>query len=150
MNPTLMKDVDIREVLAPISAGSSIDSNSDRIDMAGYEGVIFVVPITDCAVTGVATAVIQQNTADSDTGMAAIAGSTATVTSAANDDLNGTLLITEVFRPRERYVQLTLTSAVANIAYGNAIAILYGAGKRPVTAHSTVSARATVTSPAEA
>ncbi len=150
MNPTLMKDVDIREVLAPISAGSSIDSNSDRIDMAGYEGVIFVVPITDCADTGVATAVIQQNTADSDTGMAAIAGSTATVTSAANDDLNGTLLITEVFRPRERYVQLTLTSAVANIAYGNAIAILYGAGKRPVTAHSTVSARATVTSPAEA
>ena len=30
----LSKNVDIREVLAPVAASSSIDSNSDRIDMA--------------------------------------------------------------------------------------------------------------------
>lgn len=150
MNPALLKDIEIREVLAPVAAGSSIDSNSDRIDMAGFEGVIFIAPITDSAITGIATATIQQNTADSDTGMAAVAGAVATATSAANDDLNGQLLVVEAYRPRERYVQCTLTSATANIAYGNVIAILYGKKKKPVTDHSTVSDSATVTSAAEA
>jgi hypothetical protein len=150
MNPALYQDVDIREVGAPIAAGSSIDGNSDRIDMAGYEGVIFVAPITDSADTGVATLTVEQNSADSDSGMAALSGAVATATSGANDDLNGQLLIVEVHRPRERYVQAVRTSGVANIAYGTVTAILYGARKKPISDHSTVLASATVTSPAEA
>lgn len=148
-NPQLAKDVEIREVGAPVAAGSSIDNNSDRIDMSNYEGVIFITPITDSVDTGVATQVIQQNTADSDSGMAAISDTSATVTSAANDDLNGQLLVSSVHRPRERYVQRTLTSATANIAYGNTIAILYGKRVKPVTDHSTVSDSAHAVSPAE-
>lgn len=149
MNPMLYSDVEIREVGAPVAAGSSIDSNSDRIDMANYEGVVFVQPITDSVDTGVATLTVEQNSADSDSGMAALAGAVATVTSAANDDINGQLLIVDVFRPRERYVQAVRTSATANIAYGNCIAILYGARKMPVADHATVSASASVRSPAE-
>lgn len=150
MHPALLKDVSIREVGAPVSAGSSIDNNSDRIDMQGYEGVIFVCPITDSVATGVATLTVEQNTADSDTGMAALSGATATATCSTNDDLNDQLLIVEVHRPRERYVQLVRTSATANIAYGNVTAILYGSRDKPVSDHSTVLDSATVTSPAEA
>lgn len=150
MNPALLKDISIREVGAPIAAGSLIDGNSDRIDTAGYEGVIFIAPITDSAATGVATITVEQNSADSDTGMAAISGATATATCAVNDDLNDQLLIVEVHRPRERYVQLVRTSATANIAYGNVTAILYGSRDKPVSDHSTVLDSASVTSAAEA
>jgi hypothetical protein len=146
----LLKNVKIQEVLEPVAAGAAIDSNSDRLDMQNYEGVIFMVPITDCLDTGVATLTIEQNTADSDTGMAALSGATATATSAANDDLNNTLLIVDVYRPRERYVQAVVTSATANIAYGTMIAIQYGPKKAPVTQPTSVQASTQVISPAEA
>lgn len=149
MHPQLSKDVDIREVGAPVAAANDTDDNSDRIDMAGYEGVVFICPITDSVATGVATLTIEQNTADSDTGMAALSGAVATATSAENDDLNGELLYVDVYRPRERYVQAVRTSATANIAFGNVIAILYGAKKMPLSDHSTIADGATVSSPAE-
>jgi len=150
MNPAPLKDIEIREVGDPVGAANNTDSNSDRIDMAGYEGVIFITVVTDSVATGVATLKVEQNTTDSDAGMAQIAGASAAGTSAANDDINNKLLLVEVYRPRERYLQAVRTSATANIAFGNVIAILYGKKKLPVTAHSTVLAQATVTSAAEA
>lgn len=150
MNPALLKDISVREVGAPVGAANNTDSNSDRIDMANYEGVIFVATVTDSVATGVATLKVEQNTADSDTGMAAIAGASAAATCSTNDDLNDRLLIVEVHRPRERYVQAVRTSATANIAFGSVVAILYGARNKPVSDHSTVLASATVTSAAEA
>ena len=120
----LTNNLEFRYVGAAVSAGSSIDNNSTRIDMQDYESVTFVCTITDSASTGVATLTIQGNDADSDTGMTAIEGASATVTSGANDDVNGTLLSAEVRHPATRYVQATRTSATANIAYGEVIAIL--------------------------
>jgi hypothetical protein len=134
----LFKDVSIREVGAPISVASNTDSNSDRIDMSGYEGVIFITSITDSVDTGVATLKAEGNSTDSDSGMTLITGATATATSAANDDLNDQLLIVSVNKPLTRYVQAVRTSATANIAFGTTIAILYGAKKLPQTDHSTV------------
>ena len=43
----LSDNIEVRVVGAPIAAGSSIDGNSSRIDMADYESVQFVAPITD-------------------------------------------------------------------------------------------------------
>lgn len=138
----LSDQVSIREIGAPVAAGSSIDNNSDRIDMANHEGVIFIAPIEDSVATGVATLTVEENSADSDTGMTAIAGAAATVTCAINDDQNGRLLVVDV-RPSERYVQAVRSSATANIAFGTVTAILYGARKSPVADHSTVADRAT-------
>lgn len=146
MNPRMTGDMDIREVGAPVVAGASIDSNSDRIDMAGYEGVIFIAPIEDSVATGVAGLKIEQNSADSDSGMTLITGCSVTKTCAVNDDINGTLLTAEVYQPRQRYVQAVRTSATANIAFGTLTAILYGAKKLPITAHSTISGQVAVTS----
>lgn len=129
-------NMEIRYVGAAVAAGSSIDNNSTLIDMNGYESVAFVTTITDSVATGVAAMVIEQNSADSDTGMTAITGTSATVTCAVNDDVNGTTLITEVFKPTQRYVQATRTSATANIAYGEVLAILRPY-RVPVDPHST-------------
>ena len=145
-----IKNNKIMEVKAPIAAASDTDSNTDVVDTTGFGKVTFIVPITDSADTGVATMTIEQNTLNSATGMAALTGASATATSAANDDLNGTLLIVEVDRPLERYVQAALTSATANIAYGNTIAILSDPISMPITEDTTVSDSAVVVGPAEA
>lgn len=146
----LLNNNSIREVGAPIALGNSTDDNSDRIDMQGYDGVCFIAPITDSVDTGVAALTIEQNTDDSDTGMAELTDASATATSAANDDLNNQLLIVDVYRPRERYVQAVRTSATANIAFGTLIAILYNGSKSPIPAHSTVLDSTSVFGPDEA
>jgi hypothetical protein len=128
----------ISEALAPVSASSSIDSNTDRLDMSGYDGVVFITPIEDSASTGVATLTVEANTVDSDSGMVAITGAAAAKTCVVNDDINGKLLIVDVYRPLKRYVQGVLTSSAANIAYGTTIAIRYRGRKAPVTADTTV------------
>lgn len=144
----LFKNIKLQEVLAPVAAASDTDSNSDRLDMSGFDGVMFIVPITDSVDTGVATLNIQQNTIDSDTGMATT--SSATATSAANDDLNNKLLVVDVYRPAERYVQGNITSATANIAYGNMIAIQYKGSKMPISAAASIATSTVSASPAEA
>lgn len=146
----LSKGIEIRYVGAAVSAGSSINSNSTRVDTANWEGVIFVTTITDSVATGVATLTIEQNTADSDTGMAALTGGAATATSSTNDDLNGKTLIASVHRPRERYVQAVRTSATANIAYGEVYAILYSPRVMPTAEASTTANQVHTVSPAEA
>ncbi len=146
----LLKNIDIREVGAPVSAATGTDENSDRIDMSGYEGAIFITSITDSVATGVATQTIQQNTVDSDSGMAAVSGGASTVTCVTNDDINDTLLVTAIHKPLERYIQAVRTSATADIAFGSQIVILYGARKTPITQGATVSDNDQVISPAEA
>ena len=134
----ILKNCLISEALAPVSASSSIDSNSAILDMAGYEGVIFIVPIEDSVTSGVATLTIQHNTANSDSGMAAT-DAVATVTCVSSDDINQQLLVAELYKPTKRYVQGTVTSSAANIAFGTMIAIRYGPRKGPVTEDATVS-----------
>ena len=137
------ENFEVRYVGDAVVAGSSIDDNSTRIDVQDYETVTFMVPVTDSVDTGVAALTIQGNDIDSDTGMTAITGAIATVTSASNDDLNGKVLMVEVRNPATRYIQAVRTSATANIAYGTVTAILKP-HRVPVTADSTIAASAYV------
>lgn len=142
---TFTDNFKIMEVLTPDAAANNTDANSDRIDMSGWDGIVFIVPITDIANTGVATLKVEANTIDSDTGMAAITGASAAVTSGGDDDENDTLLIVDVYRPQKRYVQGVITSSAANVAFGNMIAIQYNGSKFPFTQHASVQTLAQVT-----
>ena len=64
-------NLELRYAGAAVTAGSSIDNNSSRIDMADYESVTFFTTISDSVATGVAALTVEENTADSDSGMAA-------------------------------------------------------------------------------
>lgn len=143
MNHTISEALETRYVNAAITAAAATDDNSARIDMSGYESALFIVPITDSADTGVATMIVQSNTVDSDTGMTAISGAVATATSAANDDLNGTVLMVEVRNPAKRFIQATLTSATANIAFGDTV-VLLKPRRLPATQGATVAASAVI------
>lgn len=145
MNPRMLRDMLIGEVGALIAAASNTDSNSDILDMAGYEGVVFIDNITVSVATGVATLTVEQNDLNQDGGMTAITGAVATAT-AVGTELGGTVLIVEVYQPRKRYVQGVRTSAVANMTRGPLIAIRYGAKKLPITLDATVAGSASVTS----
>lgn len=140
----LTENMEIRVVGAAVAAGSAIDSNSDRVDMQDYESVTFITTITDSVDTGVATITAEENAADSDTGMATVndgvTDAIATVTSAADDDLNSKAVVVEVRRPGARYVQLKRASTVANIAYGEVIAILKPR-QVPVVDHASLAAK---------
>lgn len=139
------KHFDRRVVGDPVAAGATIDQNSNRIDMAGFDSVTFLVPITDSVAGGIAALTIEQNDTDSDDGMEAITDAVATVTSAEDDDLNGKFLEVEVRRPEKRYVQAVLTSGTANIAFGNTVAILGESRTKPVENHSSLAATSLVT-----
>lgn len=130
-------------VNSAVAAGSSIDDNSSIIDMADYESVMFITPITDSVDTGVATLTIEQNDDNSDSGMTAIAGAVATATAEADDGLNDKILKAEIRNPSKRYIQAVLTSATANIAFGQTIAILRPR-RVPITDGADVAAAAYV------
>lgn len=146
----LLNQIKLDYVAAAVSAANNTDNDSAIVDTAGYDGVLFLTTITDSVQNGVATMTIEQNTANSGTGMAALSGAVATVTSGANDDINGKMLAVDVYRPRERYLRANRTSATANIAYGECLAILYHGTKMPISqASADVADSAVVTSPAE-
>ncbi|MCA9903836.1 MAG: hypothetical protein KC547_08270 [Anaerolineae bacterium] len=137
-------------VKAAVAAANNTDDDSAIVDTQGYDGVVFVTTITDSVITGVATMTIEQNSANSGTGMAALSGAVATATSGANDDLNGKTLIVDVYRPRERYLRANRVSATANIAFGECHAILYKGIRTPVSQPAAdVADSAVVTSPDE-
>lgn len=140
----LSKNVDFNYGGDAVTAAANTDSNSTRFDMSGYDGILFVTAITDSVATGVATLTVEQNDADSDTGMAAITGAEAKATSAVDDDLNGKILIVDVYKPLKRYVQGVRTSATKNIAFGEIYAIRYKGKMGPIALSSTISARTTV------
>ena len=141
----LLNKLAVSYVDAAAAAADNTDSDSSVVDMANYEGVIFAVAIIDSAATGVATLTVSQGLLSNGTDMAALAGGADALTCVVNDDINGRMLLVDVYRPRERYVMSTITSATANIAFGDTIAILYGPRKQPVSHTGVV-----VASPAEA
>lgn len=137
----LLKNCQIDWVLVSDAAASNTDANSSILDMLGWDGVMFLVAITDSAATGVATLNLQESAANSDSAMATKA--TATATSVSNDDLNSMLLIVDVYRPLLRYVQGNITSATANIAFSDMFAIRYCGKKAPITQSTTTVAAST-------
>jgi hypothetical protein len=141
----LLNKIAVSYVDAAVAAANNTDSDSSVVDTAGYEGVIFLVSILDSVAGGVATLTVSQGALSNGTDMAALASGSDALTSAVNDDINGQILKVDVYRPRERYVMSTITSATQNIAFGDTVAILYGPKDQPVSHTGTVLA-----SPAEA
>lgn len=132
-----------------VAASAVIDDNSNIIDMAGYEGVIFITTIDDSVDTAIASLIVEQNDLSEVAGMAALEGAIATLTSAADDDLNGKILAVDVYQPKKRYLRVNRTSATANIAFGSVIALRYGAKKIPIPDDGSIGNLVVVTSPDE-
>lgn len=145
MNNHFVADNEVRRVSNAVAAGTT-DIESSIIDMQGFDSVTFVVPF-GAITTGAETSVkVQQNSANSTSGMADLAGATVTV---ADDDDNKVVQI-EVHRPSERYLRCVVDRGTQNAVVDGIFAVLGNAKKKPCTPGATLVAPVLVVSPAEA
>ena len=146
----LTKNVKVTRVLTSQVAGTSDTLSTSIIDMAGFEGVMFVAELGDVTNTAVLTLQAQQNTANSTSGMATLSGTSA---QAAYDTTSGDnkVLILDIYRPLERYLRAQLVRATANLVIDSVLAIQYGSRVAPTTHDSTtVKSSVALASPDEA
>ena len=127
-----------------VAAGTT-DVNSDIVDTAGFEGVRFIVAWGAIVSGAVTSFKVQQNDVNSATGMADLTGSNITV--ADTDD--NKLSITDIFKPRERYIRLAFDRGTQNATIDGVIVELYEPRTLPVTQDTTVQSAEQWVSPAE-
>jgi len=127
-----------------VAAGSA-DVNSDIVDTAGYDGVRFIAGFGAITSGGVQGIKVQQNTANSTSGMADLAGSAIAV--ADSDD--NKMAISDIIRPQERYLRVVTTRATQNSVVDFLIVELYRARTQPITQDTTVVSAEVKSSPAE-
>lgn len=130
-----------------VAAGTTA-VNSAEVDMAGFEGVAFVVvmgTITD----GTPKVKAQQDVVTGMAGAADLAGTG--VDLAATDD--NKIVVLDIKRPLERFlrcvVDRTLGSPVTGAVIDGIFAIRYGAGVLPASHSADVAGNETHVSPAE-
>lgn len=146
MTQQLANVVKITRVKAAVAAGTSA-IQSDAVDMAGFEGVVFLTlfgAITSGAVTSVE---VQQSAT------AALGGTEndlAGTNIAVADDDDDQVVVHDIFRPSSRYVNVQINRATQNAVIDGVIAIQYGPAVIPTTNDATtVVGRETHITPAE-
>jgi hypothetical protein len=126
------------------SAGTT-DLTSEAVDTAGYDIVRFICGFGAIVSGAVTSTKVRQGAASDMSDGADLAGSAQTV--ADTDD--NKIVITEIVRPRERYLDHVVDRGTQNATVDFLIVELINSPKMPVTKHSTVLAQETFVSPVE-
>lgn len=113
------------------SAGTS-DLTSEYVDTQGFDGARFIVGFGTITSSAVTSTKVQQCDASGGT-YADLEGTAQTV---ADDDDNQ-IVITDIFRPRERYLKHVIDRGTANAVVDFLICELYGPMKEPVASDTT-------------
>ncbi len=133
----LSKNIRIQKVKAlSTTAGSAVDS--DSVDMAGWDGVLFFVTM---ATVNASNFVNLAQSAD-DSSFADLAGTK--VTPGDDNDVGAI----DVYRPTDRYVRMEVDRGGANTVLGEIYAIQYRGRKLPSTHGSDIDIKTHI-SPAE-
>jgi hypothetical protein len=140
----ISKAIESRRVSLPVAAGTTAVQTT-AIDMRGYEGVEFVALFGALTATQV-TAIHLEQSDDGITNWNALAGSKAGPLADADSNK---LLISEVYKPKKRFVRCVVDRGTANAVVDSVIANLYAARYLPTPLDVTVSKRTTTNSPAE-
>ena len=127
-----------------VAAGSAAVT-SDIVDCSGYDGIRFILAMGAITSGAVTSCKVQQNTANSASGMADLLGSSITI--AATDD--DKLIITEIIKPQERYLCMITSRATQNAVIDGLIVEFFNPRTKPVTQDSTVATLEVHASPAE-
>lgn len=122
-----------------LTANGTGNADSDALDMAGYDGVVFFTKIASNA----ADTYLSALQGDTDNPTTAIAGS-GVLTSAANN-----VAVLDIFRPTKRYVRARVVRGTTTVL-GEIYALQYHARSKPqVNAVTNVQAIKQLISPAE-
>ena len=124
----LLEEVKITKLNDATAAGTSA-INSAVVDMAGFDGVVFLTSTGTVLATGTATVKVQQDTV---VGMGSAADLLGTSQAFIDTDDNKSVAV-DIKRPLERYLRLVISRAVANSDWGPIWALQYRTRKLPVT-----------------
>ena len=130
-----VKDVKITRVSAGATAAFT-DVESDRVDMTGFDSVLFVCALGAVTSGGVVQLVAKSNAADSASNSTTEKSGTSITTSSG--DYDNKLLIVDLHRPTLRYAYVTVVRDTQNAAINYILAIQYNAKNVPITQGSTV------------
>lgn len=139
------KNLKFTLVKTAVAAGTT-DVNSDIIDMANFDGVMFVTALGTLTSTAVTSVKLQQDTDVAGGTMADLEGS---AQSFADDD-DDKIVVHDLYKPLERYVRVVVDRGTANAVINSIVAIQYQGSKAPCTNDATtVKALKTLISPAQ-
>lgn len=116
------------------AAAAQTEIDSSIIDMAGFDGVLFLFLFNTIVDGSVVTCKAQQNTANSTSGMADITGASSGFTSASNSN---TVLWVDVYRPSQEFVRAVVLRTTQNATLDGIIAIQYNGTKLPLSHDAT-------------
>ena len=126
-------------------AAGTTDLTSESVDMQGFHGVRFIIGL-GAIVSGAVTSVyVRQGT---DTAMSDGTALLASAQTIADSNDNG-IFVTEIFRPRERFLDVVTDRGTQNATVDFLLAELFSASQEPVTQHATVIGLEVHASPAE-
>jgi len=129
----LLKDGLFKPLLDYQAAGTSDTLTSSTLDTAGYDSVCFITKLGAITAPGTVNVKLRQgaNSAMSD-------GADLEDTNiAADSDDDNRLIVHDVHRPRERYMDVQIVRAAGNAVIDSVVAVLYNAKNRPPTQVTT-------------
>lgn len=135
----LLKNIKIDPIGALVASANNTDNDSKVVDMAGFDGCLFIAEVALMTSGGVAALTIEGIATDATGTGAALTGAVATITETASALYANSLLVVNVRRPQLRYLQAVRTSTTQTVTFGPLIAIRYK-GETPVPITQTVPA----------
>jgi hypothetical protein len=144
----LLKNVSIAQILGYFAAGTT-KRTSTIIDMANWEGVLFIAGLGTILDTGTIDVYAEQHTLNQTSGMARVAGASVYTVNATSAAYTQSCIALDIFRPQERYLQCNITPAVANAVVLGITAIQYTGRKLVTTLPVSVLKSTQLVSPAE-
>jgi hypothetical protein len=123
----LSEQIKITQVIdATAGAAAATAINGNRVDMQGFEGVMFVC-VTGAITSGAVTSIkAQQGNASSGTTNLSDAADLAGTSQAIADDDDGQIFVIDINRPQKRYVRPVVGRATQNAVIQTCLAIQYG------------------------
>lgn len=123
----------LKRVMNAVAAGTTTQTSS-AVDMAGYQGVRFIVSLGAVTATGVPA--VKASDCDTSGGSYSdIAGSLGTAYVASTDD--NKVWVLDIYRPTHRFVKCIVTRGTANAVIDGIVAELYEPRNQPAIDDAT-------------
>ncbi|MDE2103760.1 MAG: hypothetical protein KGL39_41365 [Patescibacteria group bacterium] len=126
-----------------VAAGTTDTLTSNALDTEGYDGVAVMFVFGAVSATAVGTPKLQYST-DNNNDYVDVNASHQTIGATDTEKI----VITEIFRPTQRYIESVITRATANIAVDAVIAFLFRAEYAAVDQDATIAGTLFMNAPA--
>ena len=131
--PNEIKGVKVTRAINATVAGTTVITGAS-VDMLGFDGCIMIAALGVISASAVTTLSVLQSTDNSTWGALPTPAITAAMVPTTD---NNKLLILDVHRPQNRYLQANLNRATGNAVIDSVIYIQYSAKKKPTVHDAT-------------